>query len=552
MTRLDSEPRPLWTGFLDSARNFPDRPALQVDGREVTYNGLAEKALRLAATLQGANLGEESFTAVFAYRSETAFAGVLGALLAGHGYVPLNRTFPVERTGAMLQRSGCRSLIVDRASAAQLEAVLAGNDARLTVICPEHADVSKLAATLSRHRVVGESELASADKWRAAQVPENAIAYLLFTSGSTGQPKGVMVTNGNVQHYVDYVSRRYALTGEDRVSQTFDMTFDLSAHDMFVAWQNGACVCCPSQKQLIKPGAFINEANLSVWFSVPSMAVFMRRLGVLKPDMYPKLRLSLFCGEALPVEVVREWRRAAPNSIIENIYGPTELTIACTAYRWHDATSPDECEQSVVPIGEPFDGMEALVVDPDLKPVAHGSAGELLMTGPQLSRGYWQDEEKTKKAFVTVPDGTERTYYRTGDRVRRRGPGKPLTYLGRLDSQIKVLGHRVELGEVESAVRDLSGYDGVVALGWPATAKGADAIEVFLQADECDTQRLLEQLRLRLPPYMVPRHIRLLSRFPLNSNGKFDRAALLKRLEGAEIDGATLRSFRGDGRSSKL
>ena len=107
-----------------------------------------------------------------------------------------------------------------------------------------------------------------------------------------------MVSHANVLHYVDYVTRRYAFTSNDRTSQTFDLTFDLSAHDMFVAWHNGACVCCPTQKQLIKPGAFINEARLTVWFSVPSTAVFMRRLGVLKPGMYPRLRLSLFCGEA--------------------------------------------------------------------------------------------------------------------------------------------------------------------------------------------------------------------------------------------------------------
>ncbi|PZR73360.1 MAG: D-alanine--poly(phosphoribitol) ligase, partial [Chthoniobacterales bacterium] len=300
-------------------------------------------------------------------------------------------------------------------------------------------------------------------------------------------------------------------------------------HDLFVAWQNGACVCCPTQKQLIKPGAFINEAQLTVWFSVPSMAVFMRRFGVLKPAMYPRLRLSLFCGEALPVEVVRDWRMAAPNSIIENIYGPTELTIACTAYRWNDASSPAECEQGVVPIGEPFDHMKALIVNEQLRAVEDGQAGELIMTGPQLTLGYWHDEEKTKKAFLRVP-GQDGTYYRTGDRVRRRGPEQPLLYLGRMDSQIKVLGHRVELGEVEAAIRKASGIDGVVALGWPLSGSGADGIEAFIQADTLDVSALLPKLKSTLPFYMVPRNIRLLSHFPLNANGKFDRGALLNKL----------------------
>jgi acyl-CoA synthetase (AMP-forming)/AMP-acid ligase II len=234
--------------------------------------------------------------------------------------------------------------------------------------------------------------------------------------------------------------------------------------------------------------------------------------------------LSLFCGEALPVEVVREWSSAAPNSVIENIYGPTELTIGCTSYRWDNRTSPAQCEHGIVPIGEPFEDMEALIVDEDLREVAVGCEGELIMTGPQLSKGYWCDEEKTKRAFVSIK-GRHGLYYRTGDRVRRSAPNRPLVYLGRLDNQIKVLGHRVELGEVEAVVRNLSGLDAVVALGWP-NGSSADRIELFLEADGFDTQPLLNQLKTKLPSYMVPGRIRLLRRFPLNPNGKYDRRAL--------------------------
>jgi acyl-coenzyme A synthetase/AMP-(fatty) acid ligase len=306
----------------------------------------------------------------------------------------------------------------------------------------------------------------------------------------------------------------------------------LSAHDMFVAWETGACLCCPTQKQLIKPGAFVNDARLTVWFSVPSTAMFMRRLGVLKPGMYPGLRLSLFCGEALPLEIVRHWALAAPNSVIQNIYGPTELTIACTAYRWNNTKSPDECEQGIVPIGQPFHGMRALIVDEELREVEHGRDGELLMTGPQLSLGYWQDEEKTRQAFVRV-GGKNGTYYRTGDRVRRSAVNEPLVYLGRLDNQIKVLGHRVELGEVEAAVRQVSGLEGVVALGWPTGESGADGIEVFLETDSFDTKALMSQLKVKLPAYMLPRNVLVLRRFPLNTNGKYDRKSLELILENA-------------------
>jgi amino acid adenylation domain-containing protein len=518
-------PRTLITGLLHSCANFGGSAALEVKGQQTSYQQLANRAKSLGATVSKAVTSEVPLTAILGYRSQTAYAGILGALMAGNGYVPLNPKFPIDRTRLMLERSKCQSLIVDALSEPQLEKLLAGVNVPLAIICPDRTDIAELAEKLpKRHQVIGTNELADAEQWCPPNIDANAIAYLLFTSGSTGQPKGVVVSHANVLHYVNYTKKRYGIESSDRLSQTFDLTFDLSAHDLFVTWGSGACLCVPTQKQMIKPGAFINQARLTAWFSVPSTAIFMRKLGELKPGLYPHLRLSLFCGEALPIEVARDWSLAAPNSVIENIYGPTELTIGCTAYRWNNQTSPAETEQGIVPIGEPFENMEALIVDEDLREVAAGSEGELLMTGPQLSQGYWYDEEKTKRAFVSVP-GRNNIYYRTGDRVRRRGPDKPLIYLGRLDNQVKILGHRVELGEVEAIVRSLSGLDAVVALAWPNNSN-ADGIELFLEAEKFDTESLMKQLKTKLPYYMVPRRIRTLARLPLNPNGKYDRRAL--------------------------
>jgi amino acid adenylation domain-containing protein len=511
--------------FLRVSERFPDRMAINLNGSETSYEDLARRAKSLSATVQTAWPSSEiPLTAVFGSRSQTAYAGILGTLLTGHGYVPLNPTFPVDRTKLMLERSRCRSLIVDARSEPQLANLLSGVNLPMAIICPDQPDVAELAKNFPKHRVIGATELADAKDWSRPHVDDNSIAYLLFTSGSTGQPKGVVVSHANVLHYVDYITKRYRIESSDRLSQTFDLTFDLSAHDLFVTWTNGACLCVPTQKQMIKPGAFINQAQLTAWFSVPSTAMFMRKLGELKPGSYPHLRLSLFCGEALPVNIAQEWSAAAPNSIIENIYGPTELTIGCTAYRWDNRRSPAECEQGIVPIGEPFEDMEALIVDEDLCEVAVGSEGELVMKGPQLSHGYWHDDEKTRRAFVSVT-GRTGTYYRTGDRVRRRGPDKPLIYLGRLDNQVKILGHRVELGEVEAIVRSLSGLDAVVALAWP-NSSNADGIELFVEAGKFDTELLMKQLKTKVPYYMVPRRIRTLARLPLNPNGKYDRKAL--------------------------
>ena len=230
------------------------------------------------------------------------------------------------------------------------------------------------------------------------------------------------------------------------------------------------------------------------------------------------------------MEVAKEWGEAAPHSVIENIYGPTELTIACTAYRWDRAKSPGDCELGLVPIGEPFDKMDAILVDETLREVSVEVAGELLMAGPQVTLGYWQDAEKTAHAFV-IPPGKSDVYYRTGDRVRRPAPGKPFVYLGRVDNQVKILGHRVELGEIEAVIREESGLDGVVAVGWPRTPAGAGGVEVFLQAEESPRTDLKERVDRRLPVYMAPRKYHYVAAFPLNSNGKYDRNALVKRLE---------------------
>jgi non-ribosomal peptide synthetase component F len=323
---------------------------------------------------------------------------------------------------------------------------------------------------------------------------------------------------------------RYKITEQDRLSQMFDMTFDLSVFDMFVSWERGACVCCPPQKTLIKPGKFIQDRELTVWFSVPSTVAFMKQLGMLKPDRYPSLRLSLFCGEPLPVSSAVAWMGAAPNTILENLYGPTELTIACTLYRWDPISSPKESELEIVPIGHPYPGMNVMVADEYLREVSPGEEGELLMNGTQMSLGYWKDLEKTATAFI-VPPGRKGVYYRTGDKVRRPMGDGPLTHLGRIDFQVKILGHRVELGEIEAVVRKACGSDGVVAIGWPPTPSGHGGIEVFIESEIMDLRKIREVVVSELPEYMVPSRYHLMSRLPRNVNNKFDRKAMVKLLE---------------------
>jgi amino acid adenylation domain-containing protein len=529
---MSESPRTLRSGFLASCERFPDRPALVVEGETWSYARLSARAASLAATLQAAAAAEgPPLTAVFGQRSATAFAGLLGALLRGHGYVPLNPTFPVERTRGMLARAGCRAVVVDAGAAAQLPELLDGLAGRRTFLLPDAdaAGVRALAARFPAHDFLGAEDLAGAAGFAPPPASPDGIAYLLFTSGSTGIPKGVMVAHRNVTCFVDAMVARYDVREHDRFSQLFDLTFDLSAFDLFVAWERGACVCCPSPRQKLVPARFVVESGISVWFSVPSTAVLLNRLRKLGPGCFPGLRLSLFCGEALPAELATVWAAAAPGSRLENLYGPTELTIACTLYRWDPSRSPAECERGLVPIGTPYPGMRALVVDEALREVAPGEAGELLMTGPQLSLGYWQDPEKTAAAFV-VPPGQHEAWYRTGDRVRRPAGDGPLVYLGRADHQVKIQGYRVELGEIEAVLREEAGVDVAVAVGWPETASGADGVVGFVGAGGADAETVRRAAAARLPSYMAPREVRVVAEFPLNANGKVDRKALLASL----------------------
>lgn len=478
--------RTLRNSFLHSSRLYPDRPALAIKDAVLTYSELERKARALAGQIVRSLGRVPGRIGVFAYRSEAAYVGTLAALFSGAAFVPLNRTFPWERTQEMIVSADLDALVVDEESAAQLAHVPAGKVAVIRSFDGEMLE-----------------EL-------PAVIPDE-IAYLLFTSGSTGKPKGVPIAHSNVLHFLDVMSKRYCLTPDDRCIQTFDQTFDLSVFDLFMAWSSGACVYVMQPLDLLAPARFINKHEITVWFSVPSVPALMRRKGTLKPGLMPSLRWSLFCGEPLPTETARLWQEAAPNSTVENLYGPTELTIACMVHRFTEA-SPDE--NGTVPIGRPFPGIGVTVRD-----------GELCVCGPQTCPGYWRDEEKTRERFFTE-DGIR--FYRTGDRVKRLETGDYL-HLGRTDFQVKVLGHRVELGEIEAALRRGGAVD-AVAFGWPIEGGSAQAIVAFVTG-EVAAEALLGSARARLPAYMVPREIRPLEMMPLNENGKIDRKALENVLE---------------------
>ncbi|MFD7983903.1 amino acid adenylation domain-containing protein [Kitasatospora indigofera] len=509
----------LGAGLLHHARVRPDSVALTVGRREHTYGEAAATARRWAALLVEAAGGRPRRVGVFAHRSEASYLGVAAALLAGAAFVPLNRKFPAERTRSMLERADVDALIVDAASLPGLAGLLRGLPRKPVVLLPDV--VRSQAGDLGDVRLLDAMDLAAAAPLE--QLPEvspDDLAYLLFTSGSTGVPKGVPVTHGNVRAFLDANQARYRLTPDDRLTQTFDQTFDLSVFDLFMAWENGARLCSTDPIELLAPFKYLERNGITVWFSVPSVGAMLRRRGVLTPGSMPTLRWSLFCGEALPRATAEAWQAAAPHSVVENLYGPTELTIACTVHRWDPATSPAACAHDNVPIGRPYPGLLPLVVDERLEPVPDGATGELCMAGAQTTPGYWRAPGITAERWFTHQG---RSYYRTGDLVRLQDG--EYVCLGRNDQQVKVGGHRVELGEIEAVLRRAGAVE-AVALLWPdpatvtAVVTGADDVAALTAA--CDAA---------LPAYMAPRAVHLVEEMPVNANGKVDRAELRRRLD---------------------
>lgn len=527
--------RSLISGFLESAERFPDRPALVVDGESLSYAALRGLVRKVASAIHDVQSEPQPFSlvALLAHRSQTAYAGILGSLAAGKGYVPLNPKFPLERILQMLALSGCTTLIVDKECLSQLSGLLKHVEWSLTIILPKVTSSDELSSNNPRHRFLFAEQLPAEGSFFFEEDSAPAsLAYLLFTSGSTGVPKGVPISQGNVRSYVDYVCQRYEVNEQDRFSQQFDLTFDLSAHDMFVCWERGACLYCVPEKSVMAPAKFIRDHQLTMWFSVPSVVGLLSKMRLLSPGGFPSLRCSLFCGEPLPASYAQSWQTAAPNSIVENLYGPTEATIAITHYRWVSEKSLQECVNGIVPIGQIFQGQQFRVTDSRGKSVPFGDAGELCLSGSQVASGYWNNPEKTLQQFVRLPDTDDQLWYRTGDLVRQDDSGN-LCYLGRIDHQVKIRGYRVELQEIEAVLRQACGTEQVVSVPWPVHNGSAEGVVAFISGVKAlDERRILARCSDVLPDYMVPKKIYVVNEFPINSNQKIDRGKLSNLLEG--------------------
>lgn len=500
--------------FLRGLNRNPEGPALRVGAKEMTYGELHELALRWAGALRAAAVPLKA-VGVLAGKGMEAYLGVLAGLYAGATVVPMHAEFPAVRLRSMIRDANVGAVVVDSQGMAALREAL-GPDSGIAVLASD--DVT------SQVEGVRTIPVAPGDALSEPHVPDPGdTAYVLFTSGSTGRPKGVPISHASTDHYFSILDERYDFNEDDVFSQTFDLNFDCAMFDLFCAWGAGALVhTLPAQAYRDLPG-YITERGMTVWFSTPSAITLARRTAGLAPDSMPTLRWSLFAGEALKQRDAVEWSAAASGSTLENLYGPTELTVTVTGHRWDPASSPALCVNGLVPIGGVHGGHDHLLIGAEGQEVP--DEGELCVTGPQSTGGYLNPGDDHGRFLER--DG--RTWYRTGDRVRRLGNGE-LIYLGRLDSQVQIQGWRVELAEVEHALRGAAGVEDAVAV--TREEDGGTELVVFYTGARTSPVDLARHARTVLPKGMVPREYRYVEAFPLNPNRKIDRGRLRETAAG--------------------
>ena len=474
-----------------AALERPGHPAVSDRGRVATYAELDARADALAASLVGAGVRRGDRVGVLLEKSIDAVACLYAVMKTGAAYVPLDPHAPEHR----------------------LAQVLADCDVRC-VLATANAPPPAGPAVLD----VGSVPPASGAPVHAEVMPDD-LAYILYTSGSTGAPKGVMVSHANAMAFVRWAGAAFGVTGEDRLSSHAPFHFDLSVFDLYAAAAAAATVVLVPPEASVFPAhlrRFVDEEGITVWYSVPSVLTQLASRTDLTPGDLPSLRAVLFAGEVFPTRWLRRLMVALPDARFANLYGPTETNV-CT---WYEVDRLPDDDGTTIPIGRPITGTRVAVVGDG------GGPGELYVQGPTVGQGYWNDPAGTASRFVTEPrPDLPGKWYRTGDLVEETADGC-LRFLGRADGQVKSRGYRIELGDVEAA---LYGHSGVVDCAVVAvpdelfTARLHAFAVVEGQVAEPDLAGFCAR---RLPRYMVPQTFEIRPALPRTATGKVDRRAL--------------------------
>lgn len=494
-TAAPRERRPLLADFVAQARREPDAPAIYSGGATITYGELHRRAAHAAAWLRGHGVGRDELVGVVATRGPEQVVGIVAAILAGAAYLPVDAHLPAARRAYMLR------------------------DGRVRCVLTNVADRAEGVETLDLTAV---PDGPAPDDLAAAETTPDDLAYVLYTSGTTGDPKGVMVTRRAVANVVADCHARFGVDATDRFFGISAFTFDLSVYDVFGALSAGAAIVLPDADRALDPAHWLDlceRHGVSVWNSVPAIVGLLREEAADRPAAVSALRLVMMSGDRIPPELPRQLLALKPDLEVVSLGGPTETTV------WNilHPVRPADDGTRPVPYGRPNANNRAYVLDAAGHDTPDWVPGEICAGGVGLARGYWGDEARTGQRFV---NRAGERLYRTGD-LGRYLPDGEIEILGRSDFQIKVNGYRIEAGEVEARLVDLA----VVKQAVVVRQSGAtgDRLVAHLAAAGADRPGLDEirgHLATRLPDYMIPSAVVWHDALPLTRNGKVDRGRL--------------------------
>ncbi|WP_020665970.1 Pls/PosA family non-ribosomal peptide synthetase [Amycolatopsis nigrescens] len=483
--------------FESQVDKTPDAVALVCGDLSLTYAELDRRSSRLAHLLRRHGAGPGKFVAIYFERSELPIVAILACHKSGAAYLPIDPAYPSDRIRYIVGELGLSACLTELSLAASAADFFAGT--ALLVVDDDDPAPERLPETR-----IGRTETGASPR---------DLAYVIYTSGTTGRPKGVMTEHQHVTRFVRAFNEACGTTAEDRVYQGFSLGFDGSVEEIWMAFSNGSTLVVPTRdapRLGDELAGYLNDLAISYFSTVPTL------LSTL-PDV-PSLRTVVLSGEVCRPELVSRWAR--PDLRILNVYGPTEATVNTTVA---------ECEPGrQVTIGTPLPGYRLRIVDEALRPVLPGQAGELLISGNTLARGYFNQPQTTRERFLTAADLGEpgdTRYYRTGDLVRWNEHGE-LEFHGRLDGQVKIRGYRVELAEIESVLQE---YPRIASASVALVERdGLQELAAYVtaRAHPLDRAEILALLETRLPEYMLPGFLDVLTELPRTTSGKVDRKRL--------------------------
>lgn len=501
----------------------PRSIAFRCRGEEISYEGLFNRSAQLANRLVDCGLKPGGRVGILIGKQIELPIATYGIMAAGGAYVPIDPTAPAARVEFILQNCGIEILITVESKRSLVEQIAAAKNTKLRYVIGLVADSIPDLDTCDWLKIDQESVVPPQTSTR-----EGDPAYIMYTSGSTGVPKGMVHTHRSGLAYARYSSELYHVCPRDVLGNHAPLHFDISTFDFLTGPFSGSTSVLIPEEEMMFPfslARLIERERLTFWYSVPLALIQMLNSAELGKMDLSSLRWILFGGEPFPPKYIPPLREAFPHAQISNVYGPAEVN-QCTHY----TVPPDFSEQSgPIPLGKIWAGASGLILDDHDQAVVAGASGELVIASETMMKHYWARQDLDEKAYFYHPDssGELRRYYRTGDSVRMSEDGN-LQFLGRKDRQVKIRGYRVELDEVEAAFDALEEVEeaAVILLNAVDSEKKLIAFVSMKPGRDCSVKSLLQRVRKILPAYATPAQVQVTGVFPRTTSGKIDRRQL--------------------------